>query len=298
MTSSVSTLSTQSRLASLVSLIKLPIAVMVTMSAATGYLCHIGDVGVDLAYLSIGVFLLAAGAAVVNQIQDAKVDAMMPRTAGRPIPKGRISHYAAARIASALLVVGSGVLLCISQNMYLVLGMGLSAVIWYIGVYYSLKRITAFAAVPGAVIGAIPPAMGWASSGGDLGHPLCILLCTFVFLWQIPHFWLVALHRAEEYQRAGLPSMVRQFSRSQLRRITAVWILAVASGGIVFPILGRFDDFEVVRWVMVGASVWLAILAFVFLLSAETNKKRTARTFGAMNGYIAVMMISLCIASF
>jgi len=284
-------------IAQMLSLTKFPITFMVAMSAAAGFFCSGATIGPDLGFMVVGVFLLAMGAAVLNQVQDAKIDGMMARTANRPVPSGRITPRSAAVIALAQMMMGSLSLLAISRNGPWVLALGWSAVIWYNGVYYALKRITAFAAVPGALIGAIPPAMGWLSGGGNLLHPLCLSLCAFVFLWQIPHFWLLMLHRANEYHQARLPVISMVGNRSRFRRIVAIWILAVAAGGMVFPLLMRLNSPEIARWAMVAVSMGLAVLAFLFFLVAETSNRHIRRTFSAMNGYIFLMLLALSLAS-
>jgi hypothetical protein len=86
-------------------------------------------------------------------------------------------------------------------------------VLWYNGVYTFLKRKSPFAAIPGAVIGAIPPAIGWICGKGALSFdPQILALSFFFFIWQVPHFWLLLLNFGRDYEKAGFPSLTRIFN--------------------------------------------------------------------------------------
>ena len=85
--------------------------------------------------------------------------------------------------------------------------LGLITVVWYNGIYTPLKRVTAFAAIPGGVVGAIPPVIGWVSGGGDPTDARIIVVAFFFFVWQVPHFWLLLMRIGGDYERAGLPSL-------------------------------------------------------------------------------------------
>jgi len=133
-------------------------------------------------------------------------------------------------------LTGSLILLFGANPTALVLGN--FAVFWYNAVYTRLKRKTAFAVLPGSLIGAIPPAVGWAAAEGSLLDARILALCFFFFLWQVPHFWLLLLLYGNQYEKAGLPSLTQIFSRQQLIRITYIWIFATAIASLFLPLFG------------------------------------------------------------
>ena len=96
--------------------------------------------------------------------------------------------------------------------------------------------MTPFAALPGALIGALPPAMGWAPAAATCRIPSIHLVAFFFFLWQIPHFWLLLLFYAQDYQAGGLPSLLDRFDRGQVLRLTFLWIAAVAPRRLLLPL--------------------------------------------------------------
>jgi len=204
----------------LLELTKAKITVAVTISVATGFFMFTGAFTLDAVMPAAGVFLLACGSAALNQVQEAKVDGLMSRTRSRPIPSGRISRDWALFLSLVFIGAGMYVLSCIETHTVTLLVLGGLAVVWYNGVYIALKRITAFAVIPGSLVGAIPPVIGWAAAGGVYDDPTILEVALFFFMWQIPHFWLLLLMFAEDYERAGLPSLTRVFSRDQIARVT------------------------------------------------------------------------------
>jgi protoheme IX farnesyltransferase len=235
-------------------LCKLRISLFSALSAAMGFLLSAHRIGSGMLTLTSGVFILSCGACALNQYQDRDLDAIMPRTAGRPLPSGRIKPAAALNFALALICIGSLALFLAGRAAVALLG--LFAVLWYNGVYAVLKRRKAFAAVPGSLIGAVPPAMGWVSGGGVLTDHRIVAVCFFFFMWQAPHFWLLLIDRGEEYRRAGLPSPAESFSKSQLRRILFIWISAAAVSALFIPMGGVVQNHSI-GFFLVGASFWL-----------------------------------------
>jgi protoheme IX farnesyltransferase len=260
---------------------KVRIAVLSTLSTVTGYILAAGGLGVHAVVTFAGVFFLACGAATINQFQDRDIDARMARTRNRPIPSGRIGAAAALVAGVALVAAGTA---CLSPQPVAAL-LGLVTVAWYNGVYTPLKRVTAFAAIPGGVVGAIPPVIGWVSGGGAAADPRIIAVAFFFFVWQVPHFWLLLLRIGGDYERAGLPSLTAVFSRRQLTRITFVWMVATAVACLMIPMFGL----DAPGWILAGfvaASVWLAWNAVVML-----------RTDGAMVAFRGINVYALMVIS-
>ncbi|MBM4398528.1 MAG: UbiA family prenyltransferase, partial [Deltaproteobacteria bacterium] len=210
-------------------LTKLPISAAVTLTTALGFLLFDGRVTADLGWCLLGTLLAATSASALNQVQDAARDARMARTASRPLPGGRIDRATAVFVATVLALLGFAALATVSTYPLSAMGLTALAMAWYNGGYAGLKRVTAFAVVPGAAIGSIPPMVGWVSAGGSLDDPAIWLVATLLFLWQVPHFWLLVMRHGDEYAAAGLPSLTERFSPAALARITFAWTLAAVA---------------------------------------------------------------------
>lgn len=274
----------------LLQLTKARITLAVTGSTATGWILFAQTVSLPILYPIVGVFLLACGCAALNEVQEARLDAKMARTAGRPIPAGRIDPLAALFFAVTFILLGFYFLASIDRHLPAVLLLGLLAVVWYNGVYTYLKRRTPFAVLPGALVGAIPPIIGWAAAGGLPSDPAILLVACFFFIWQVPHFWLLMLMRADEYARAGLPTPATVFAPRQLSRITFIWILATAAAGLVLTLLIRLS----LPWnvLIFAASIWLALQAVRILRTAQPPDRRA---FLQLIAYAAMVMLFLCL---
>lgn len=266
----------------LVELSKVRIACLSTLSAATGFMLAWRGVSPAILPMLAGVFLLACGAGALNQAQEGDIDALMKRTQRRPIPSGRIRAREAAFVAIALIAAGSALLAANTVSMLL----GFVTILWYNGVYTPLKRVSAFAAIPGGVVGAIPPVIGWVSAGGAPADPRIIAVAFFFFVWQVPHFWLLLLRIGGEYERAGLPTLTRTFTRPQFARIIYVWMIATAVACVSMPLFGVSSAL----WTQAGliiSSLWLGWHATQMV---RTNGDRLA--FHHINLY-ALLVISL-----
>ncbi len=271
-------------------LTKARITAFVSVSVLTGYVLFAKTIDTGVLLPIFGVFLLACGSAALNHVQEARLDALMRRTKDRPIPSGRIPRDWAAFIACAFMGAGFYLLASVDRHVFSILGLGLLAVVWYNGVYLLLKRITAFAVVPGALVGAIPPVIGWAAAGGVVTDVAILDVALFFLLWQIPHFWLLLLLYGEDYERAGFPTPRRHFRDGLLGPITFAWVLALAATGLA---LAPREGLRVPWNLMILAvSAWLVYSTVPILLRA-TEHKVVVQAFLRINAYALAIMLVL-----
>jgi protoheme IX farnesyltransferase len=198
-----------------------------------------GDPSVGLIALTVlGGYLSAGGAGAVNHYFDRDIDALMPRTANRPVPAGRIAPRAALTFGVVLAAL-SFVLLATTVNL-LSAALALSGFLGYVFVYTIwLKRRTPQNIVIGGAAGAVPPLVGWAAvTGGLAGMPL--YLFAIVFFWTPPHFWALSLLMKSEYERVGVPMLPVVRGEQETRRqivlyailLWAVTQLPFCAGGL------------------------------------------------------------------
>ncbi|MEO7056999.1 MAG: heme o synthase [Caldimonas sp.] len=154
---------------------------------------------------TVGIWLVAAAAAAFNCLVEQRIDSRMARTSWRPTATGELTSRQALLFSAVLCTIGSTVL-WFSVNA-LTMWLTLATFIGYAVVYtVLLKPLTPQNIVIGGASGAMPPVLGWAAIRGDVG-PEALILCLIIFLWTPPHFWALALYRAEDYRRAGLPML-------------------------------------------------------------------------------------------
>jgi protoheme IX farnesyltransferase len=273
---------------------KVKITFAVALTTITGYLLASGTFDSGVILPAIGIFLLACGSSTINHYQERDRDAMMERTKNRPIPSGKISPRGALIFAFILSAAGS-YLLFISSG---ILGMqlGLLALIWYNVIYTPLKKKTAFAVVPGAIIGSIPPLVGWVAAGGQLSDPRAIFMAFFFFIWQVPHFWLLMLKYGEEYIRAGLPSITQVYSPRQIKNITFIWILATAISTLMLPAFNVVESWIVIIGLLLS-SIWL-ISQFTLLVRKNDTPFSPIKYFMKINYFVLAVIVFLSIDRF
>jgi len=239
-------------------------------------------------YTYLGVLLIAAGSSAFNQIQERKYDSAMQRTHKRPLPAGKVSYINAIIWALFLSVSGFFILWHFTTITAAIIA-GITLV-WYNLLYTPLKRITPWAIIPGAFVGALPPAIGWTAAGGNIFDQKIIFISFFFFMGQIPHFWLILLKHGKDYQRAGFPTITGIFSNIQISRLTFTWTAATAVTAIYLAVFGiiRSDLFATI---MVVISVILMIL-FAFWPGFK-NPSHVNRAFIIMNTYFLLAMLIL-----
>ncbi len=192
----------RARLLSYVSLTKPRLVVMVLVTVVVGYLLGARGASNPSTLLAtlIGTALVAGGAGALNQWLERSRDALMRRTARRALPVGKITGMEAVAVGLALGVLGT-MILAIWANL-LAAGVALATLLLYVLIYTPLKPVTTLNTAVGAIPGALPPMIGWASATGRLGIEAWSLFL-IVFLWQFPHFLAIAWIHREDYRRAG-----------------------------------------------------------------------------------------------
>ncbi|MDI7259778.1 MAG: protoheme IX farnesyltransferase [Thermodesulfobacteriota bacterium] len=270
----------------LIDLIKFRLSTFVTLSTATGFILAYQGISLRIFLMLAGVFLLASGASALNQYQERREDQRMERTKGRPIPSGKLSPSSALKISLFLIMLGLFILYAGTNGKALFLG--LFAVLLYNGVYTPLKKRTLFAAIPGAMVGAIPPAIGWSSGGGHLEAQI-LAVCSFFFIWQIPHSWLLLLDFRKDYQRAGFPSLIHAWGLNQVEKISLVWVFATVVSSFLIPLFGIGNSFSILGGLPI-LGFWLVWKVSKTLLGRpKANPFRLA--FRTVNFYMLSVMV-------
>lgn len=255
------------------------VASLCALSAAAGF-CLAAPPTPRLLLPIVGIVLLAGGAGALNQYQERDLDARMARTRGRPLPAGQIEPCAALLFSLGLL--SAGVVVLGSCGLTAVL-LGLAGVLWYNGVYTPLKRRTVLAPLVGALVGAVPPAVGWACAGQPADGRLAGL-CALLVLWQAPHVGFLLLAYAEDFAAAGLPAPVGAGSRRRLERLVFLGVLGTAAAALVPP----FAPGVPARLLVAGAAA--ALVAAARGVSGG-GKTACRRAFCATNLYLVLVLV-------
>jgi protoheme IX farnesyltransferase len=260
-------------------LLKPRVMSLVVFTAAVGLFLAPGHLHPVLAITSILCIAVGGGASgALNMALEGDIDALMTRTANRPIPRGRVTPGEAMAFGLTLAFF-SVMTLGILVNW--VAGALLAFTIFFYVVIYTmwLKRWTAQNIVIGGAAGALPPVVAWAAATGSLSvEP--ILLFLIIFFWTPPHFWALALFRNEDYTRAGVPMLPVVAGPDATRlQILLYTILLVAIAAAPWP-LGYFDAVYGVASLILGAGMlWLAIDIYRHRIGSAALRA-TRRMFG------------------
>ena len=218
-------------------LLKPRVMVLVIFTALVGMVVSHGHVSPVIAGISLLMIAVGAGASgCLNMWWDADIDAVMTRTAKRPIPDGRIRPDEALSFG-LVLSVGSVLILGLAAN-WLAAGLLAFTIVFYAVIYSMwLKRATAQNIVIGGAAGALPPVIGQAVISGTVGIESLVLFA-IIFIWTPPHFWALALVKAGEYAKAGIPMMPNVAGPASTRRQIVYYTLLLAPLGLAPVALG------------------------------------------------------------
>jgi protoheme IX farnesyltransferase len=210
---------------------------LVVFTALVGLVVAPGHLHPVLGFTALLCIAVGAGAAgALNMWYDADIDAVMARTAGRPIPGGRVQPGEALAFGTTLAAFSVVVLGLLVSWLAAAL---LAFTIFFYAVVYTmwLKRSTPQNIVIGGAAGAFPPMIGWAAATGGIGIESCLLFL-IIFFWTPPHFWALSLYKADEYARAGVPMLPVVAGAEETRRQILIYSVVLAPIGASPWLLG------------------------------------------------------------
>lgn len=266
---------------------KLPLCLLVALSAGFGFsLTGTRDL-LLLVTVIIAVLMLACGAAALNSLQEYHLDRLMPRTAGRALALQRVGKTAALLQARVLLALGLLGLYFFTQELRALLAGALGVVV-YNFIYTPLKHKTVWALLAGAVSGFIPPVIGWLAAGGRFLSTDIILVSGLFFLWQVPHYWLVVLIYQDDYRSSPLPSIRKQMGERRLGGMVFLWVISLAVM-VHLLLLFSFRLGSAAASVLSGGTI---LLLAIFAIGLFLLKKPQYRLlFASLNAYMLLVMI-------
>jgi len=268
-------------------LIKPGITLSNTIAALAGFFLATSRHGFSLTMLvgvTGGVACVIASACVVNNIIDRNLDVRMKRTKGREIAAGHISIPAAIIYALVLASSGFG-LLVIGTNLLTVI-LGVIAYIWYIVIYGIAKRTTPLSTIIGGVPGALPPVAGYTAVTGQLDATSWVLF-GLLMVWQLPHFYAIAMFRMDDYKKAGLPVWSVRYGLASTKAQIFFWVVIF---GLLTPLLTLFGATGwVYAIIMVALSVYW-IYQGVRYYRIDTDERWAKRMFGVS----LLVLLALC----
>src|SRR5580692_8115148 len=260
----------------LVALMKPRVMSLVVFTALVGLLVAPGRLDPLIGFVALLCITAGAGAAgALNMWYDADIDAVMTRTAMRPIPRGRVSRTEALAFG---LVLAAGSIAVLGLAVNIAAAALLAGTIFLYVVVYTmwLKRRTPQNIVIGGAAGALPPVIGWAAAGGSVGlEPLILFL--IIVLWTPPHFWALSLNRADDYGRAGVPMLPVVAGRAATTRQILIYSVALLPVSMLPWVLG-FAGIIYGAIALVGGTVLIG-LAFQLSRSPEADRRAAHRLF-------------------
>ena len=234
-------------------------------TALAGMIAAPGTIHPVLAFAALLAIAVGAGAAgALNMWYDADIDAVMQRTAKRPLPRGRVSRDEALTLG---IVLGFGSVACLGLMVNWVAGALLAGTILFYLVIYTmwLKRRTPQNIVIGGAAGAFPPMIGWAAVTGSVSVE-SIILFAIIFVWTPPHFWALALVRSRDYERAGVPMLPVVAGTNTTRWQILIYSALLAPLGMAPTLFG----FASLGYAIVAGALGAALLA----LAVDTWRRR------------------------
>ena len=274
----------------LVALMKPRVMSLVVFTALVGLLVAPGRLDPLIGFVALLCITAGAGAAgALNMWYDADIDALMARTAMRPIPRGRVSRAEALTFGLVLAACSIAVLgLAVNIAAAALLAF---TIFFYVVVYTMwLKRRTPQNIVIGGAAGAFPPVIGWVAASGGFGvEPLILFL--IIFLWTPPHFWALSLNRAGEYSRAGIPMLPVVAGTTATKRQILIYCVLLVPISILPWALGFAGAIYGATAGMSGATIIL--LAIQLYRSDGTEKRPAPRLFAFSILYLFVLFAAL-----
>ena len=270
-------------------LIKFTLSLTVVFSSVISYLLapNITFNFLSVLLLFIGGLLITGAANAINQMTEKDTDALMKRTAKRPVASGRMSVSEASAFAAISAIAGT-LIIGYWFNWTSAL-LGLFSLFLYGFIYTPLKKVHSVSVLVGAIPGALPCLIGWVAATGEMGAGGWVLFA-IQFFWQFPHFWAIAWVAHKDYSRAGFKLMPSDAGPTKYSAIQAIIysLLMIPIG--VMPYLTHMSG-QVSLWIVLGANlfmIWQCIRLY-----REMNVKAARRVMFSSYIYLPIVLLSL-----
>ena len=272
-------------------LLKPRVMSLVVFTGLAGIVVAPGGVHPLVAFTALLCIAVGAGASgALNMAYDSDIDALMSRTAGRPIPMGRIARGSVLGFGYTL-AIGSVAMMGLFVN-FMAAALLAFTIFFYVGVYTLwLKRRTPQNIVIGGLSGALPPAIGWAAVTGSLSLAPLVLVA-IIFLWTPPHFWALALFRSGDYARAGVPMLPVVSGKRVTRWNILAYTLVLVPAGLTPALIGLAGPVYLAAAAGLGA--WFAWQSVAVLREKdEVHEPAAKRLFGISLIYLFALFAAL-----
>lgn len=273
---------------------------LVTVASGVGFAVsaawsgqYAGSMVVELFGCLLGTAMASAGANASNQVLEIDRDAMMERTADRPLPAGRLNRREAAIFAVVCSVLGP-LLIGLTSN-WVAGAVAAVTVLLYVCVYTPLKPVTPISTYVGTIPGALPCLIGWCAASPEPVRDLLLLPSWSVFailmVWQIPHFFAIALMYRDQYRRAGFRPLPERASSAQVARWVLVWaILTVAVSALPLLSMSRLIG---AIYALVAAAMAAVFVYAAVLLVQQPGVEQARRVFLSSIAYLPIVYLAL-----
>jgi heme o synthase len=234
-----------------------------------------------------GIWLVAAAAAAFNCVVEQRIDARMARTAWRPTARGQLTNLQTLTFSGLLCAAGSALLYFVVNPM--TMWLTFATFVGYAVIYtVVLKPMTPQNIVIGGASGAMPPVLGWAAIRGDVGAE-ALIMCLIIFLWTPPHFWALALYRAEDYRKSGLP-MLPVTHGAEFTRLHVFLYTLVLFAGTLLPFVSGMSG---VIYLLAALALNAVFVAYAWKLWRDYSDLLARRTFRFSIVYLSLLFAAL-----
>ncbi len=285
----VAATTTTSRMRQFYALTKPRVVQLIVFCAVIGMLMAtpgLPDLTLALA-ATAGIWLVAAAAAAFNCVVEQRIDARMARTSWRPTARGQLSNAQTLTFSALLCAAGSALLYIVVNP--LTMWLTFATFVGYAVIYtVLLKPMTPQNIVIGGASGAMPPVLGWAAVRGDVGSE-ALIMCLIIFLWTPPHFWALALYRAEDYRRSGLPMLPVTHGAEFTRLHVFLYTLVLFAGALLPFVSGMSGIIYLVAAVLLN----IAFVAYAWRLWRRYSDQLARKTFRFSIIYLSLLFAAL-----
>ena len=272
-------------------LIKFTLSFLVVFSAVISYLLapNVQFDFIQVLFLFTGGLLVTGSSNAINQILEKDTDALMKRTASRPVASGRLSASNAWVFAALIGVIGLAIMYSFSSE---AAWLSLLSLVLYGFVYTPLKKVNSISVLVGAIPGALPCLIGWTASFTEAEHNWAggWILFAIQFFWQFPHFWAIAWVAHKDYSAAGFKLLPGDKGPTRFTALQTVLFSALMIPVGIMPYYNNISG-ELSMWIVLGCNAWMLLMSVLLLIKMDVSSAR--KVMFSSYFYLMIVLLSL-----